>query len=157
MPQVLLLWELLWADAWQRRRRRRQSEQQQQQKLETNVLPPARQQPPPAGEAAAAAAAAAAAKADSSGAANTPDAVAAASSSGAADAFIAFVAAVVMGQRRAVLDHCRDADDVLALFHTPKRSHDVWGCVQHARTLLDEVDKTREECNDVIAATDLGA
>jgi hypothetical protein len=48
--------------------------------------------------------------------------------------FVWFVAAVVISQRRAVLGHCCDADDVLRLFHGLKRI-DVWQCLAEAREL----------------------
>jgi hypothetical protein len=50
--------------------------------------------------------------------------------------FIWFVAAVIISQRRAVLGHCCDADDVLRLFHGAKRV-DVWQCLGKARELQD--------------------
>lgn len=39
-----------------------------------------------------------------------------------------------MSQRRAVLDHCYDADDVLRHFHGMKHV-DLWGCLATARQL----------------------
>jgi hypothetical protein len=50
--------------------------------------------------------------------------------------FIWFVAAVIISQRRAVLGHCCDADDVLRLFQGLKRV-DVWQCLAKARELQD--------------------
>uniref|UniRef100_A0A383W6G7 Rab-GAP TBC domain-containing protein n=1 Tax=Tetradesmus obliquus TaxID=3088 RepID=A0A383W6G7_TETOB len=50
--------------------------------------------------------------------------------------FVWFVAAVVISQRRTVLGHCCDADDVLRLFHGLKRV-DVWQCLAKARELQD--------------------
>ncbi|KAF6259021.1 hypothetical protein COO60DRAFT_1515818 [Scenedesmus sp. NREL 46B-D3] len=51
--------------------------------------------------------------------------------------FMWFVAAVVISQRRAVLAHCCDADDVLRLFQGMKRV-DVWQCLAKARELQSE-------------------
>lgn len=49
-------------------------------------------------------------------------------------AFLLFVvAAVVRGQRRAVLDEARDVDDVLRLFANVRV--EVWGTLQVARSL----------------------
>jgi hypothetical protein len=50
--------------------------------------------------------------------------------------FICFVAAVIISQRRAILGHCCDADDVLRLIHGAKRV-DVWQCLGKARELQD--------------------
>lgn len=52
------------------------------------------------------------------------------------DLFICFVAAVVQAQRRALLDHCYNADDVLRLFHGVRRV-DLWQCLDKAHALLD--------------------
>lgn len=50
--------------------------------------------------------------------------------------FICFVAAIVQAQRRTLLDHCYNADDVLRLFHGVRRV-DLWQCLDKARLLLD--------------------
>ncbi|WIA29500.1 hypothetical protein OEZ86_012001 [Tetradesmus obliquus] len=57
--------------------------------------------------------------------------------------FVWFVAAVVISQRRTVLGHCCDADDVLRLFHGLKRV-DVWQCLAKARELQD-VDAMQQQ------------
>eukprot|EP00798_Chlamydomonas_sp_ICE-L_P013603 gene13603-19476_t len=48
------------------------------------------------------------------------------------DIFSYFVAAVVISQRRRILDHCHDSDDVLTLFHA-LRKVDVKDCMARAR------------------------
>ena len=50
------------------------------------------------------------------------------------DLFMYFVAAVVVTQRRAVLEACHDCDDVLKLFQQPLKV-DVAECVVQARLL----------------------
>lgn len=50
------------------------------------------------------------------------------------DLFICFVAAVIISHRRPVLDHCHDAEDVLRLFHS-MRQVDVWQCLVKAQEL----------------------
>jgi hypothetical protein len=54
--------------------------------------------------------------------------------------FICFVAAVVHLQRRTLLDHCHDADDVLSLFQSVRRI-DLWQCLDKAHTLLAALHK----------------
>lgn len=49
--------------------------------------------------------------------------------------FICFVAAVIQSQRRTLLDHCYNADDVLRLFHGVRRI-DLWQCLDKAYSLL---------------------
>lgn len=49
--------------------------------------------------------------------------------------FTCFVAAVVQSQRRTLLDHCYNADDVLKLFHGVRRI-DLWQCLDKAYSLL---------------------
>jgi hypothetical protein len=49
--------------------------------------------------------------------------------------FICFVAAVVQSQRRTLLDHCYNADDVLRLFHSARKV-DLWQCLDKAHQLL---------------------
>jgi hypothetical protein len=49
--------------------------------------------------------------------------------------FICFVAGVVQSQRRTLLDHCYNADDVLRLFHSARKV-DLWQCLDKAHQLL---------------------
>jgi len=51
-----------------------------------------------------------------------------------ADMFVHFVAAVVVGARRRVLDECTDQDDAMRLFHALK-GVDFWECVTRAQVL----------------------
>lgn len=51
--------------------------------------------------------------------------------------FTCFVAAVITAQRRMLLDHCYNADDVLRLFHG-SRHIDFWQCLDKAQQLLDQ-------------------
>lgn len=65
--------------------------------------------------------------------------------------FICFVAAVIHSQRRTILDHCYNADDVLRLFHGVRRV-DVWQCLDKALQLLQEVpvlqqQQQQQHCN----------
>lgn len=53
------------------------------------------------------------------------------------DLFIYFIAAVVMSQRRRVLDDCHDNDDVLKHFN--KATVNVWECLRTARQLRKEL------------------
>lgn len=54
------------------------------------------------------------------------------------DLFICFLAAVIQSQRRTLLDHCYNADDVLRLFHGVRRI-DLWQCLDKAHTLLGKL------------------
>lgn len=56
------------------------------------------------------------------------------------DLFVCFVAEVITAQRRTILDHCYNADDVLRLFHG-LRHIDLWQCLGKAHTLLGVVQK----------------
>lgn len=57
--------------------------------------------------------------------------------------FICFVAAVVQSQRRTLLDHCYNADDVLRLFHSAKKV-DLWQCLDKAHQLLGALHNVRK-------------
>lgn len=48
--------------------------------------------------------------------------------------FVHFVAAVVVSQRRRVLDECTEPDDAMRLFHS-LRGFDFWECVSRATVL----------------------
>lgn len=61
--------------------------------------------------------------------------------------FICFVAAVIQSQRRTLLDHCYNADDVLRLFHSVRRI-DLWQCLDKAHQLLAGIRGQQEGgCN----------
>jgi hypothetical protein len=139
--QVMQLWEVLWADAWQQRRLAQQSaavaaaadtdsagsDAGTASVLDTDNT---EQQSADAGVQLVAA--------DSRGQQVKGDTQqqqqAQEGSSIRSELFIWFVAAVIIGQRRAVLGHCCDADDVLRLFHGMKHV-DVWQCLAKAREL----------------------
>lgn len=57
--------------------------------------------------------------------------------------FICFVAAVIQSQRRTLLDHCYNADDVLRLFHSVRRI-DLWQCLDKAHQLLAGLQQQQE-------------
>jgi hypothetical protein len=57
--------------------------------------------------------------------------------------FICFVAAVVQSQRRTLLDHCYNADDVLRLFHSVRRI-DLWQCLDKAHQLLAGIQQQQQ-------------
>jgi len=123
--QVLQLWEVLWADAWR-------------QGTNRNVLASAT---PSSKDKVVGAATLADGRMTVQAATQQEDAhnhcnvsCTVNHSHGAADLFVCFVAAVVISQRRAVLDHCYDADDVLRLFHNLKRI-EVWPCLDKAHEL----------------------
>ncbi len=57
----------------------------------------------------------------------------------APDLFLCFVAAVVMSQRRKVLDDCTETDDVLRLFHSVRV--DFWDTIEKAKQLRAKLAK----------------
>jgi hypothetical protein len=118
-PKAMTLWELLWADA------RKQLLARHRRGLgpgpDAAYIPaapdmsgggPAAAAPPPG---------------DADGDADFLSAT-------AADLFVHFAAAVVIGARRRVLDECTDQDDAMRLFHTLK-GVDFWECVTRAHVL----------------------
>jgi hypothetical protein len=120
----MTLWELLWADARKQRLARHRR---------------ARAGPAPAYIAAAPDASGGAALGGDAGAGGAPGGADAGEdadflSATSAELFVYFVAAVVVGARRRVLDECTDQDDAMRLFHT-LRGVDFWECATRAHVL----------------------
>lgn len=133
--QVMQLWEVLWAQAWKQHRLKRLTAAEAQQadspgvvtaldsprSDSSNVTAKSQRAAPEAGPIEL--------FADSSSSSRCGNRVQQVRGAGL---FTCFVAAVIMSQRRQILDHCYDADDVLRLFHGLKHV-DVWQCLQKAQ------------------------
>lgn len=58
------------------------------------------------------------------------------------DLFMHFVAAVIIAQRRRILDECHDHDEVLRLF--TKHSIDFWECMDRAVQLRAQLEGRKQ-------------
>eukprot|EP00877_Chromochloris_zofingiensis_P001190 jgi/Chrzof1/11071/Cz05g22120.t1 len=115
ISQVMRLWEMLWADAWVCQHQQHMSSfpgmTDKQPAVSTSGLTEQH---------------------DDISSPNTPGSAPTPPES--TDLFIYFIAAVVISQRRRVLDECHDPDDVLRLFYTIK-GIEFWECTQKAHQL----------------------
>ncbi|GBF97782.1 hypothetical protein Rsub_10207 [Raphidocelis subcapitata] len=136
LGQAMTLWELMWADA-----RRQLAARRRRRAARDAAAPPLiaaaadeEEDPKAALKRRDAAGAGAGGAPPSAGGAAGPGDDADFLSTAASGFFVHFVAAVVVGARRRVLDECRDADDAMRLFHTLK-GIDLWECVTRATVL----------------------
>lgn len=135
----MLLWEVLWAKAWQQRKLGNKSVialQDSKQAADKPVDMQNSTNSVTAGQVNISTADGGLVEltADSRESSKLQDPVTLVPQSSSMEFFTCFVAAVILSQRRQVLDHCYDADDVLRLFHGLKNV-DVWQCLQKAEEL----------------------
>lgn len=134
LNQVLLLWEVLWAKAWQHKHGSKETTKAADQHAQLHS---------PASTNSSASGKTQIVTANSGSFQLSADSRSSSRSASRAqfhqqvqtpDLFTCFVAAVIINQRRHVLAHCHDADDVLRMFHGLQQV-DVWRCLQLAEEL----------------------